>query len=157
MFRETNIQGRPNAKVSCCQLNWNSPCPGDRAGRQWKPAVIKADRVSGKRRNSSAMSLTKMLAWQWEKYKLSISQTNATQIGTQTPTNEAKWDALAKLNMTSNTLSCNFVLTFLRHCYIWRHRCACQTVHLIIYNLICSGKSTLWTTYFYSLIRIVHL
>lgn len=84
LFCQTNIQGRPHAEVSCCQLNWNSPCPGDRAGRQWKPAVIKADRVSGKRRNRSAMSLTKVLAWQWEKYKLSIFQTNATQIGTHT-------------------------------------------------------------------------
>lgn len=74
---ETNIQGRPHTEVSCCQLNWNSPCPGDRAGRQWKPAVIKADRVSGKLRNRSAMSVTKVLAWQWEKYKLSMAQTNA--------------------------------------------------------------------------------
>lgn len=74
---ETNIQGRPHTEVSCCQLNWNSPSPGDRAGRQWKPAVIKADRVSGKLRNRSAMSVTKVLAWQWEKYKLSMAQTNA--------------------------------------------------------------------------------
>ncbi len=87
------LEGRPHTEASCCQLNWNSPGPGDRAGRQWKPAVIKADRVSGKRRNRSAMSVTKVLAWQWEKYKLSMAQTIATQyilLHTNTQTNEAK-------------------------------------------------------------------